>query len=525
MSILITGGTVVDPFDGQRRADVLVQDDRIKAVAPTGELTADSADAEQIIDASGLLIMPGGIDAHSHADAQVLNDDVQLALLRSGVTTVITGQDGISFAPGDGSYASDYFGSLNGTHPSYRGDGVAGLLNCWDGRTRLNVGYLLPAGTIRHQVMGSAARPPDADELETMIATVREGLIDGALGLSSGLDYVPGTFADVDEFVALCGPLAESGRVYVSHIRGYEENAGVGVDELIEICRRSGVAGHISHFHARPELIKELLDGAHAAGVELTWDAYPYFRGFTLLSMVLLPPELIMLGNAEATARLRDPAERERLTQGFEQRVRSAENLGEGWADRVRIADAGTPADVDLDGLTLAEAAARRGTDPLELGYRVLADSGLAATTVMEIPQPRTDDHLARQFALPGACSGSDGIFLGGSPHPRGFGCLARMYGVFGRQRRDFDWPQLSMIAAGRAASRFGLGDRGRVRVGAVADLVLMDPERITDRADYAHPRRLSEGIDQVLVRGRLVLDQGQLTDELAGGSIRPSPR
>ncbi|WP_168207353.1 N-acyl-D-amino-acid deacylase family protein [Microlunatus elymi] len=522
MTILISGGTVVDPFDGQFIADVLVDGDRVVAI---GRDLASARRPDQTLDASGLLIMPGGIDAHSHTDARILDEDVQLALLRSGVTTVITGQDGVSFAPGDGRYAADYFGSLNGAHPSYRGDGVAGLLRGYDGRTRLNVGYLLPAGTIRYEVMGRESRRPSADELATMIAMVEAGLTDGALGLSSGLDYVPGTFADVDEFAALCAPVAATGGVFVSHIRGYEENAGPGVAELVEICRRSGVAGHVSHFHARPELIKELLDRASGSGVELTWDAYPYFRGFTLLSMVLLPPELIMLGNAEATARLRDPAERERLTQGFEQRVHTTENLGDGWADRVRIADAGTPGGVDLDGLTLAEAGDRRGLDPLQLGYQVLADSELMATTVMEIPKPRTDDQLARQFALPAACSGSDGIFLGGSPHPRGFGCLARMYGVFGRQRRDFDWPQLSMIGAGRAASRFGLGDRGRVRVGGSADLVLMDPERITDRADYAHPRRLSEGIDRVLVRGRLVLDGGELTDDLAGGSVRPSPR
>lgn len=517
MRIKIVGGTVVDPQDGCRRADLLIEGDRIAAIAP--ELGDSGAD--RTIDAAGRMILPGAIDAHSHADARVFDDDVQLGLLRSGVTTVIAGQDGISFAPGDGAYATDYFGALNGSHPHYRGGGVAELLSGWDGRTRLNVGYLVPAGTVRYETRGREPGRPQPAELEAMMTMVREGMADGALGLSTGLDYVPGIFADVAELAAMCGPVAEAGGVYVSHIRGYEENAGGGIDELIEICRRSGVPGHVSHFHARPDLIEELLGRAASAGVELSWDAYPYFRGFTLLSMVLLPSELVMLGNAEAAAQLRDPAVRDRLAADFAWRVTTHENLGDGWQHRIRIAGTGVPSDRDLEGLTLAEAGIRRGLDPLQVGYRLLADSELTTTTVMEIPQSRTDGHLARQFALPGACSGSDGIFFGGSPHPRGFGCVARMYGRFGRQRRDFDWPELTAITSGTAADRFGLTGRGRACVGAVADLVLMDPEAIADRADYDNPRELSVGIDQVLVRGRLVLDHGELTPELAGGGVR----
>jgi N-acyl-D-amino-acid deacylase len=398
---------------------------------------------------------------------------------------------------------------------------VRALLDGYDGATRLNVGYLVPAGTIRHEVMGSAPRRPTQDELAAMIDLVRAGLADGALGLSTGLDYVPGAFADAEELAALCRPVAELDGVYVSHIRGYEENAPAGVAELIEICRRSGVRGHISHFHARPELITELVQRAAAAGVSLSWDAYPYFFGFTLLSMVLLPKHLVMLGNVEAAARLREPERLPELEAEFASRVDTDTNLGPGWADRVRIAAAGTPQHADLEGLSLAEAGAARGMDPLRLGYQVLADSNLTATTVMGIPKPRTDDDLATQFALPGACSGSDGIYFGGAPHPRAYGCSARMYSLFGRERADFDWPQLARITSGTAAERFRLTGRGRVAAGAVADLILMDPSRIEDLADYDHPRRLSDGIDQVLVRGQLVLDGGELTTDLAGGGIR----
>lgn len=519
MSLLIRGGSVVDPVDGQYRADVIIGGDRVVAIVAEGTSTAGPGD--DVLDADGLLVLPGGIDAHSHADARILDEDVQLALLRSGVTTVITGQDGVSYAPGDGAYATDYFGPINGPHPTYRGGGVTELLAGYDAATRLNVGYLLPAGTIRHQVMGNRPQRPNRSELTAMIDLVRDGLAAGALGLSSGLDYVPGAFADAAELAALCRPVAAAGGIYVSHIRGYEENAPAGVAELIDICRDSGVRAHISHFHARPDLVGQLVERAAEAGVDLSWDAYPYFFGFTLLSMVLLPKQLVMTGNEAAAARLRDPANLPEFEAEFAARVDTDTNLGPGWADRVRIAAAGSPRHAALEGLSLAEAGAIRGMDPLRLGYQVLADSELRATTVMGIPQPRTDDDLVAQFRLPGACSGSDGIFFGGSPHPRAYGCCARMYSLFGRERGELSWPELAMITAGRAAQRFGLADRGRINVGAVADLVLMDPASVRDRADYTRPRELSTGIDRVLVRGRVVLERGRLTGALAGGGLR----
>jgi len=519
MITLIAGGQIVDPIDGQHEGDVLIEDERIVAIGPQ----ATSRPADKVIDAEGLLIMPGGIDAHSHADARILDDDVQLALLRSGVTTVITGQDGVSYAPGDGRYATDYFGPLLGAHPTYTGGGVGALLETWDGSTRLNVGYLVPAGTIRYEVLGRESRRPTRDELQIMITMVETGLAEGALGLSSGLDYVPGTFADPAELAALCAPVAAAGGLYVSHIRGYEENSAAAVDELITICRAAGVKGHISHFHARPDLMAVLLERARRAGVDLSWDAYPYFAGFSLLSMALLPRDLVARGNAEAARILRDHDEWPALQAEFEARIGADTNLRSGWADRLRLAGAGNPANADLEGLTLAEAGLRRGLDPLHLAYQVLAESDLAATTVMIIPKPRTDDDLARQFSLPGACSGSDGIFFGGAPHPRAYGCAARMYSLFGRERADFSWPELAGLTAHNAAVRYGLSDHGRVRVGGIADLALIDPSAVRDRATFEEPKQLSEGVEQVLVRGSVVLSGGQLTDRLAGRPVRPS--
>lgn len=522
----LRGGTIVDPIDGMQDGDVVIDGNRIAAVRSSQSGQQDDvsdpgtrAGVDRVIDATGLLIMPGGIDTHSHADARIFDDDVQLALLRSGVTSVITGQDGVSFAPGNGRYATDYFGPLNGAHPSYSGGGVGELLDAWDRSTRLNVGYLVPAGTVRFEVLGNQMRQPSRAELTAMVNLVSDGIAAGALGLSTGLEYVPGAFADTAELAALCGPVAEAGGRYVSHIRGYEEDTAPAFEELLDICRQSGARGHVSHFHARPELVSELLDRADRADMDVSWDAYPYIRSFTLLSMMLLPQDLIRLGNVEASRQLQDPATVKRLLDSISDWL-EADPHGASWAERVRIASAGSSTAAEFEGCSLAQIARDWADDPIKVALRLLAESQLTTTVVVEIAQPRTDDHLAQQFRLPGACAGSDGIFLGGSPHPRGYGCSARMLSQFGRVRQDFGWPELAAITAGNAATSFGLSDRGRVVPGAIADLGLVDPVRVADRADYDRPTQLSQGIDQVFVSGRRVLADGRLTDELAGRGL-----
>jgi N-acyl-D-amino-acid deacylase len=291
---VLRGGRVVDE-GGADEADLSIVAGAIEQV---GRIEAQPGDLD--IDASRRLIMPGLIDAHTHADGRVFDDEVALALLRQGVTTVIAGQDGVSYAPGDGRYATRYFAAINGPHPTYRGGGVAELLAGYDGTTPINVGYLLPAGTIRHEVMGFRSGRPTAEELTAMRDLVEQGLAAGALGLSTGLDYTPGLFADAAELAELCRPVAAADALYVSHMRGYEEESGLGLEEVIAICEPSGVRGHISHFHARPELIASLLDKA-SSQIDLTFDWYPYSRGCSVLGMVLLPPELLALG-FEATA-------------------------------------------------------------------------------------------------------------------------------------------------------------------------------------------------------------------------------
>lgn len=515
-STLIRGGTVVDPIDGERTADVLIENGRIQSVA-SGLTPGEGVDE---VDAGGRLILPGFVDAHSHADARVLEDDVQLALLRQGVTTVVVGQDGVSFAPGDGRYASDYFGAINGPAlPGYDGTDTSGLLRAYHRRTRLGVGYLVPAGTVRHEVMGYSDRAASPTELAKMVRLVEDAMRQGALGLSSGLDYVPGCFATTRELTELCRPVARAGGLYVTHMRGYEENSARGVREALEISSGSGVETHLSHFHARSELMGALLTEARDAGHEMTFDAYPYMRGSSILSMLMVPPTLTGTGNAAAARALRDPRTRSELTAGWlADRFRQA---GDGWPRTLTIASAEHPEWKWTEGSTLDAIALRLKTTPAEAGYQMLADCELRVTVVMNVINARGDDDLATRFSLPGAMCGSDGIFAGSHPHPRAYSAFTRMIEVFNLLRSDFNWTDTSRLLSGNAARRFRLPDRGRIAVGAVADIVLVDPAALTAGSTYDRPTVLASGIDDVLVAGERVLADGVLTPALPGGPIR----
>ncbi|SDR69555.1 N-acyl-D-amino-acid deacylase [Friedmanniella luteola] len=508
----LRGGTLVDA-DGSRPGDLLLEGDRV--------VDGDPAGAGTVVDCTGRLVLPGLVDAHSHADAAVFEPEVALALLRQGVTTVVAGQDGVSFAPGDGAFASRYFAALNGRHPTYRGPGVAALLAAYDGTTPVNLGYLVPAGTVREQVRGLRPGPATPDEVAAMQDLVAAGLADGALGLSTGLDYVPGLFAGTDEITALCRPLAAVDALYVTHMRGgYEDNAAAGLDEVVAICRAAGVRGHVSHLHARSALVRTLVDRARAQ-VDLTFDSYPYSRGSSLLSMLLLPPELLQAGVAACTAALADPAVRADVLASWVPVLAARADMGPRWADQVRYAHVAAPGYAWLPGLSLAEAAERAGTSAAELGLRVLAAADLEVGVVMQTPVERGDAELALAFTHPAHVGGSDGIYRGAVPHPRGHGTFALYLQVFVAERGDLSWADAVRHHSTSPAQRFGLAGRGSLRPGSAADVVLLDPATLRSRATYADPRALAEGVDDVWVNGARVLQDGALTGVTSGRGLR----
>ena len=515
---VLRGGTVVDGSGGAPRvADVAIRGRLVEAV---GVVPLEPGDME--IDARGRYLLPGFIDAHSHADGVVFSSEIQLALLRQGVTSVIGGQDGVSYAPGDGRYATEYFGAINGPHPTFRGGGVGDLLSTYDGTTPVNVGYLVPAGVVRHEVMGRTPGSPDPTQLAEMVALVRAGLDDGALGLSTGLDYVPDIFTDVAGLIALCRPVARVGGIYVTHMRGgYETNSPLGIAEVREIALSTGVSVHVSHYHGPAKLLVDLADGLADAGVDMTFDTYPYRRSCTLLAMPVLPADVLDGANAEVASRLRDPIIRSALFEKWFPSLRANPDMGPDWPDNLTIAHVAAPEYDWAHGMTVRAAAARAGAEPEPFTLDLLAATALEVSAVMKVRDQRSYDDLARLVTHPGQTIGSDGIYIGKNPHPRGWGTFAKFLRVFTRERGDVGWPEAAVHLSARPARRYGLTDRGLLRPGYVADVVLVDPERVADRADYATPRSNAVGIDDVFVAGQQVLTDGQLTGATPGRGLR----
>lgn len=512
---LLTGGTVVAGDGRQPRiADVGVLGGRVEAV---GDLA--TATARTRVDCTGRTLFPGFVDAHSHAEGSVFDGEVQLALLRQGVTSVVLGQDGVSLAPGSGRYAQRYFGALNGVHPTYGGPRVADLLETYDGTVAVNVAYAVPLGTVRHEVLGDRSVRAGAGEVRAMQDLVAGGLEDGAVGASSGLDYVPGRFAGTDELAAVVEPMRGSRSVYVTHMRGgYEENVAAGLEEAAAIALSVGVPLHVSHLHARRALVEPLLDDLAQRGVDGSFDAYPYRRGFSLLAMPILPERLLDGDRSTVCARLR--ASREEFVHVWFPAVVEA---SDGTFLDTRLAHVPYAGLAHLEGRSLAEAAELDARTPAELAFEVLTATRLEATAVFAEPPHTTDADYVGLLRHPWHLVGSDGIFVGSAAHPRAWGTFARMLGTHTGDGRAYSLDDAAVHLSGRAARRFGLAGRGRLAIGAAADVVVADLSRLRDTATYGRPRLLADGIDTVLVNGTVVLDGGRLTGRRAGRALRRS--
>lgn len=509
---MVADGSGAEPVP----ADVAIRDGRVAAITAPGEI--DDANTETVIDATGRFLLPGFVDAHVHAEGVLDRPETQLAMLRQGVTTVLLGQDGLSFAPASAacvSAISRYFAAVNGTVPAAWADGVTvdGLLGSLDRTTPLNVGYLVPLGTVRHDVLGPERRPA-RDDLPMMVQSVRRGLEEGALGVSTGLEYVPGGFADVDELVALTEPAAAVGAPYVTHLRSYAEGRAPGMPEALEITRRAGAGLHVSHYRGWAEPLLAHLDGA-----DVTFDSYPHLYGNTILAMKALPPDVQDGGTQATLARLNDPAVRRRLVDEWFPTIRpelAETTIGYVASEEHRW----------MSGLTIVAAAERAGVPYHQLVLDLLLATDLVVNCVIppagdpNVRLPGEDQvrELARDSRQM-ACS--DGIYLGDHPHPRGWSAFARFLGRFTRELGDWRWGEAARHLASLAAERFGLAGRGRLRAGAIADIAVVDPARVTAHADYDQPRLLAEGVDDVLVAGVPVLRDGELTGATPGRALR----
>lgn len=511
---LIRNGRVVDgsglPWV---RADVGITGDRIAAVGALAK-----APAKHTIDATGKVVCPGFVDAHVHGDLPLLADPLHEQGVRQGVTTHVIGQDGVAFAPASPatmSYMRRYTAGFNGNAPTPGREwrSVTKFLSQFDGQCSINVCTLIPNGNVRMEVMGLESRKPNLGELAKMRQIVREGMEQGAVGLSSGLDYVPSIYADEDELSALCEEIAPFGGVYVTHMRGYNrEKAPPALREVFSIGKRAGCAVHVSHFNCLADQTIPLLDAARAEGVDVTFDLYCYLYGSTIVAMLTLPPETLEGGIEATVERLKQPATRKKLEAAFENPRFPIETI--------RLASLPDDRYRHFEGQLLPEAARQSGQTMLDFTCDLLIATDLAAGCVVRHFAERQESDILKLMRHPLMMAGSDGIYVGGKPHPRGTGCFAR---YLGHHVRAGDWSleEAVMKCSYHAARRFGLKDRGLIREGLAADVVVFDPATIADRSTYDDGKALAVGVTDVLVNGVPVLLGGERTSARPGRGLK----
>lgn len=494
--LLIAGGMVLDGTGAPGvLADVAIRGDRIVRVSEK-PLSWDGA--VRVLDARGLVVSPGFIDLHAHLDPLLRLPDAESAV-RQGVTTGLGGPDGGSPLP-----LAPYLDSA-------RALGVG-----------INVAFLVGHNDVRRTVLGRADRAPTAAELERMRALVAEAMGEGAWGLSTGLKYIPGAFANTPEVIALARAAADSGGIYTSHLR--EEGLGLieGVAEAIRIGDEGGIPVVLTHHKVVGKPMwgasvrtLAMVDSARAAGVDVVMDQYPYTATYTGIS-VLVPSWAMAGGDSAFTRRIDNRALRDSIVREI---VFNLEN-DRGGGDLSRVQLARVPWQRELEGKTLRDWAVDRGMEPdLENGAELVLEA-MRRGGASAIYHVLEEQDVERIMKHPQTMIASDGRLTQpgeGHPHPRWYGTFPRVLARYVRERGVLTLPEAIHKMTGQPAARLGLRDRGTLVEGAFADIVVLDPATVADRATFQEPHQYPDGIPYVVVNGRVAVDGGGYTGVRAG--------
>lgn len=532
--LVIRDADVVDGSgEPSYRADVVVDDGRVVSIVKEAAAAGcQRPRAMRELDAEGLVLSPGFIDMHAHSDLALLRDPDHSAKAAQGVTLEVIGQDGLSYAPVDDRTLAEVRRAITGWN-GYGDDidfdwrTVGEYLDRLDRGIAVNAAYLIPQGTVRALAVGWADRAATPAELDRMRQLVAEGLEQGAVGLSSGLTYTPGMYAEDAELTELCRVVAEYGGYYCPHHRSYGAGALEAYAEMVALTQEAGCPLHLAHATMNfgvnegraPELLT-LLDRALAAGADITLDTYPYTPGCTTLAALL--PSWAGEGGPEAVlARLTDPATAERIRHDLEATGSDGcHGVPVQWRT-IEISGVRDPALGGHVGRTVQESAELCGESPWEVARRLLVEDRLGPTILHHVGH---EENVRAIMRHPVHTGGSDGILQGAKPHPRAYGTFPRYLGHYVRELGLLSLEECVAHLTARPAARLRLPDRGLVREGYRADLVLFDPVTVAPGATFAEPRALPTGIPYVLVDGRLVIEDGRRTDVLAGRSVRRTP-
>jgi N-acyl-D-amino-acid deacylase len=529
--VLIRGARIVDGTgDPWRYGDLALAGDRIAALTPPGQLPV--AAARETVDAAGLVACPGFIDIQSHSIVPLMLDGRCLSKITQGVTTEIMGEAWTP-APFGGRLTAPFANNLFGERLADWEERARGWTRFRDWLEAMvehgvspNIGSFLGGGTLRQYGRGMDLGASNADELATMRRVMDEAMDDGAFGVAYALIYPPDTYADTEELVAICEVVARRGGVYITHVRSEADGLLEGLDEAIAIGRRTGVAVEIYHLKAAgrrnwskgPEVIARIA-AARAAGLDVTADMYPYTAGGTGLSSVL--PQWLAEGG-RFYERLRDPAIRARARAEVLNPDGTWEDMGnQAGPEGVVPLGFRLPENRQYAGRSLAEIARMRGQDWLDAAIDLLVAEEQRIFTVYTM---MSEENVRLNLQQPWMKIATDAggvdpawAIEDGPTHPRSYGTYPRVLGQYVREEGILSLEEAVRKMSGAVAGRLGLHDRGLLRPGLAADVVLFDPATIGDRATYAASHQLSVGVRDVWVNGGRVLRDGQHTGATPG--------
>lgn len=515
----IYDGTGSEPYYG----DIAVAGDTI--VYSAGTPGQFNKTANKTIDAEGLSVAPGFIDTHSHSEFTLLADNRAEGKVFQGVTTEINGNCGLSAAPLLGEAFEHRETDLEELGITERWKNLREYFSLLGDRgLPINFATLAGHGNLRASVIGYQNKRPDASELLEMCRLLEEAVSDGAIGLSTGLIYPPGVYADTDELIELSRGIR--GLIYTSHMRNEGSSLIEAIEELISIGRGAGIAVHISHLKTSGRLNWHkidaavlLIEAARSEGLSVTCDRYPYTAASTDLDAVL-PAWTYAGGAEEEMRRLKD----EKMCAAIKDEVLSSHPFEDYW-DSVTISSVNSESNKWMEGRTMAYVSECAGKKPIDFLVEILLEERLRVGAIFH---SMNEDNLMRFLALPYAMIGSDssarstdGPTHTGKPHPRGFGTFPRFIGRYSRELSLMSLSRAIHKATMCAAKTFGLKGRGLIKNGFMADLVIFDEDRIIDMATFEEPFLRPEGIPYVIVNGKPVLWEGALTGVMAGRILR----
>ena len=523
VDLLITGGQLVDGSGVPSTSGTLgIREGRLHLGDDAWRPTAG-----RTIDATGSVVAPGFIDLHSHGGLMILVDPRHEPKVRQGVTSEIVGVDGNGYAPFAHRQDFEDFVRLNagldGDPPlDYDWDSVASYLDRYDRGQAINVGFVVGNSALRIGAIGWEDAPADDRTTWRMRAMLREAMEEGAFGVSSGLDYPPGSYASTDELAALTNETAQLGGLYHTHVRyGLGDRFLDPFNEAIEIGRRGEGPAHITHFYHRqthpgpPEALLALVDDARADGQDVTFDTYPYEWASTRL-LIQLPQWVQAGGPMRLKERLADGPTRDGIRKELAERG-AAYNSAAGWAD-IRLGAFTRPENLRWESRTLADVMRDTGSDAVDAMCDLLLSEDLRVAQVTTGPWT---DGLRRFLQHPQAMIGTDSTFLGEKPSPRTYGSYPRILGQFVREEALLSLEEAVHRMTGAPAARLGLEERGLLREGFMADVVVFDPATVRANATYDAPRQFPDGISHVIVNGIPVVDSGVHTGATPGRSLR----